>query len=111
MTQSAEYFLAGFFGLDWTSNATLVLAIENSTGVFNNTLAGYDNCKNSNSYQNTGGNNATQAWSNIYLRNATARLNAMAPAFNWSTTDTYNAQSLCAYGSFPKITFVRLRLG
>jgi len=35
MTQSAEYFLAGFFGLDWPSNATLVLAIE-STGIWNN---------------------------------------------------------------------------
>lgn len=32
MLKSAEYFLAGFFGLDWTQNATLVLAIEQSRG-------------------------------------------------------------------------------
>lgn len=40
MTKSAEYFLAGFFGLEWTSNATLVLAIEEPNGVWNNSLAG-----------------------------------------------------------------------
>ncbi|KAK4545887.1 hypothetical protein LTR36_002451 [Oleoguttula mirabilis] len=97
MTQSAEYFLAGFFGLDWTANATLVLAIENSTGIFNNTLAGYDNCNNSVTYRNTGGTNATNQWASIYLADATTRLNALAPGFNWTVTDSYNAQSLCAY--------------
>lgn len=97
MTKSAEYFLAGFFGLDWTSNATLVLAIENSTGIFNNTLAGYDNCNNSNTYRNTGGTNATNQWAGIYLADATIRLNESAPGFNWTVTDSYNAQSLCAY--------------
>ncbi|KAK5116850.1 hypothetical protein LTR85_009110 [Meristemomyces frigidus] len=97
MTQSAEYFLAGFFGLGWTANATLVLAIENSTGTFNNTLAGYDNCNNSNTFRNTGGTNATAQWAAIYLADATTRLNASAPGFNWTVTDSYNAQSLCAY--------------
>lgn len=42
MLESAEYFLAGFFGLGWTQNATLELVIE-SKG-FNNTLAGYKAC-------------------------------------------------------------------
>lgn len=97
MTQSAEYFLAGFFGLDWTKNATLVLAIENSTGVWNNTLAGYYNCNNSNAFVNQGGTNATNAWAKIYLADATKRLAKEAPGFNWTVTDTYNAQSLCAY--------------
>lgn len=34
---------------------TKVLAIENQTGIWNNTLAGYDNCNNSNSYVSQGG--------------------------------------------------------
>ena len=38
MTKSAEYFLAGFFGLQWTSNATLELIIEGDG--YNNSLAG-----------------------------------------------------------------------
>lgn len=98
MLKSAEYFLAGFFGLTWTQNATLVLAIENTTGTFNNTLAGYDNCPNSNKPVNLGGTNATKVWSSIYLKNATARIAPYAgPLFNWTVTDSYNAQSLCAY--------------
>ncbi|KAF2716997.1 phosphoglycerate mutase-like protein [Polychaeton citri CBS 116435] len=98
MTRSAEYFLAGFFGLDWTTNATLVLAIEGSSyGIWNNTLAGYDNCNNSNTYVNQGGNNATKEWAGIYLKDATERLAKLAPGFNWTVQDSYNAQSLCAY--------------
>ncbi|TKA64876.1 hypothetical protein B0A55_09727, partial [Friedmanniomyces simplex] len=97
MTQSAEYFMAGFFGLAWPANATLVLNIENGTGAFNNSLAGYDNCPNANKYVNTAGTNATNQWASIYLKDAQARLNASAPTFNWTITDTYNAQSLCAY--------------
>lgn len=46
MLESAEYFLAGFFGLGWTQNATLELIIE-SDG-FNNTMAGYKACNRSN---------------------------------------------------------------
>ncbi|GAB7352363.1 hypothetical protein MBLNU459_g2802t1 [Dothideomycetes sp. NU459] len=97
MLKSAEYFLAGFFGLQWTQNATLELIIENSTGIWNNTLAGYYNCNNSNTAVNTGGTNATIQWASIYLANATARIGAMAPGFNWTVTDSYNAQSMCAY--------------
>ena len=57
MTQSAEYFLAGFFGLGWTQNATLELIIEQ--GGYNNSLAGYFMCNNSNAYVNQGGDNGT----------------------------------------------------
>ena len=97
MTKSAEYFLAGFFGLDWTQNATLVLAIETETATWNNTLAGYFNCPNSGSYVNEGGNNATTQWYEIYLADAGKRLNATSPDFPWLLEDVYNAQSLCAY--------------
>lgn len=97
MLESAEYFLAGFFGLQWQNNATIELIIENTTGIWNNTLAGYDNCNNSNAQVNTGGTNATTLWASIYLANATARLAPLAPGYNWTVTDSYNAQSLCAY--------------
>ena len=97
MTQSAEYFLAGFFGLTWTQNATLVLGIELDGGLWNNSLAGYDNCNNSNTGVSSGGSNATTQWSKIYLADATKRLIALAPGFNWTVSDSYNAQSLCAY--------------
>ncbi|KAK4962330.1 hypothetical protein LTR66_012699 [Elasticomyces elasticus] len=97
MTQSAEYFLAGFFGLDWTLNATLERIIEGWTGSWNNSLAGYDNCNNSKTGVSFGGADATKKWAEIYLANATERLHALIPGFNWTVTDSYNAQSLCAY--------------
>jgi hypothetical protein len=52
MTKGAEYFLAGFFDQDWTRNASLELILEGNG--FNNSLAGYDNCNNSNLYVSRG---------------------------------------------------------
>lgn len=95
MTQSAEYFLAGFFGLGWTQNATLELIIEQL--LFNNSLAGYEYCNNSNTGVSTGGTNASAQWTNVYLVHATKRLQKMIPGYNWTVTDSYNAQSMCAY--------------
>jgi hypothetical protein len=95
MTQSAEYFLAGFFGLGWTQNATLELVIEQN--LFNNSLAGYFQCANANLGVSAGGTNASAAWASIYLANATQRIAPLISGYNWTVTDTYNAQSLCAY--------------
>ena len=97
MLKSAEYFLAGFFGLQWQNNASLEVIIENNDGIWNNTLAGYDNCNNSNTGVSAGGSNASLIWENIYLQNATQRLKALSGGFNWTLADSYNAQSLCAY--------------
>ena len=93
MLKSAEYFMAGFFGLEWTRNISLVPIIEEPN--FNITLAGYFNCNNSNNYLSTGGNNASLIWENIYLAAATQRLRSMAGGYNWTVADTYNAQTMC----------------
>jgi hypothetical protein len=95
MLQSAEYFMAGFFGLGWTKNATLVPIIEQNN--FNNSLAGYFQCNNSNNYLSTGGTNASVIWENIYLQNATKRLKALSGGYNWTVADSYNAQTMCPY--------------
>lgn len=95
MLKSAEYFMAGFFGLQWSNNVTLERIIEGNN--YNNSLAGYDNCNNSNMPVNAGGTNASIVWENIYLQNATARFNAMSPGFKWNVSDVYNAQTLCPY--------------
>lgn len=87
MLKSAEYFMAGFFGLEWTNNATLEVIIEGDN--YNNSLAGYDNCNNSNTAVAQGGQNASIIWENTYLKNATARLQALSPNFIWNTSDTY----------------------
>ncbi|KAL9583294.1 MAG: hypothetical protein Q9212_002795 [Teloschistes hypoglaucus] len=95
MLKSAEYFMAGFFGLEWTNNATLELIIEQPN--FNNSLAGYFQCNNSNAAVNAGGNNASTVWENIYLQNATKRLQALSPNFKLNVSDVYNMQTLCPY--------------
>ncbi|KAF2177726.1 3-phytase A precursor [Zopfia rhizophila CBS 207.26] len=93
MVESAEYFLAGFFGLGWTQNATLEMVIESTD--FNNTMAGYKLCNHSNwqmAYE------ATLEWATIYLSDAYPRIKSMISGdLDWTLEDTYNAQALCAY--------------
>ncbi|KAK5086378.1 hypothetical protein LTR05_003546 [Lithohypha guttulata] len=95
MLKSAEYFMAGFFGFEWPQNVTLEPIIEQP--YFNNSLAGYFQCNNSNNYRSTAGNNASLVWENIYLKNATQRLRALSGNYNWTVADSYNAQTLCPY--------------
>ncbi|KAK6587387.1 hypothetical protein PZA11_000677 [Diplocarpon coronariae] len=95
MLKSAEYFMAGFFGLEWTNNATIEVIIE-ATG-FNNSLAGYDNCKNAQSFRNAGGPNATAEWVDIYLRDATERLKPLIDGFELNVEDVYAMQNMCPY--------------
>ena len=87
--------MSGFFDLDWAKNATLEIIIEGNG--FNDTLAGYDNCNNSNLGVSAGGANATKEWTATYLQNATERLQQLSPDYNWTVSDTLNAQSLCPY--------------
>jgi len=87
MLKSAEYFMAGFFGLEWTNNATLEVIIEGDG--FNNSLAGYDNCNNSNLAVAEAGVNASRIWEGIYLKNATGRFNARSSGFVWNTSSVY----------------------
>lgn len=75
----------------WTDNATLEVEIEgNFINPDNVTLAGYDNCNNSNAAVNTGGANASAIWEATYLKNATARFNALSgDSFKWTTSEVY----------------------
>jgi hypothetical protein len=95
MLKSAEYFLAGFFGLEWTNNATIEVIIEDLG--FNNSLAGYMNCPNSNLPVSAGGYNASALWVSTYLQNATERFQGMIEGYDWTILDTYAAQNLCPY--------------
>ena len=95
MLKSAEYFMAGFFGLSWTNNATLEVIIEQNG--YNDSLAGYFQCNNSNLPVSTGGTNASLVWEGIYLADATNRFKSLVKGYNWTLADTYAAQTLCPY--------------
>jgi hypothetical protein len=40
---------------------------------------------------------ASKEWQNVYLVNATKRLNSHGKEFHWTIEDAHAAQSLCAY--------------
>ena len=97
MRESAEYFLTGFVGFNWQANPRVkVEFILEGTG-FNDSLAGYFKCNNTSTNVSMQGDTAVKQWTGIYLENATARLKAQAGNYNWTVSDSYNAQSLCAY--------------
>jgi hypothetical protein len=97
--QSVWNFLSGFFGLDWQDNAIVGYGIEgfSTTDRWNNSLAGYDNCPNSNKIQNKQGNRAMDEWVEIYLQNATARINKLIDGLEFSAQDVYAMQTMCPY--------------
>lgn len=64
MLKSAENWVSGFFGLEWTNNATIEVIIED--GGFNNSLAGSLNCPNA--WPTGTGGEARSTWINIYLK-------------------------------------------
>ena len=98
MLQGAEYFMSGFFGQDWTQNATLEVFIE-EVG-FNTSLSSFLICDNSKLPVNFGGRNASLLCQSIYLANATSRLRDMITGYNWTLQDTSAAQTLCPYETY-----------
>ncbi|KAG9507459.1 hypothetical protein J7337_001011 [Fusarium musae] len=92
MLKSAENWMAGFFGLEWTNNATIEVIIE-APG-FNNSLAGGLNCPNSDKADYV---TPVAAWYEKYLKDATARFNNVTEGFTWTPADVWAAQNMCPY--------------
>ena len=90
MLKSAENFLAGFFGLEWTNNATIEVIIERAGA--NNSLAGYMNCPNS--LKDTAGSTASAIWVQNYLRNG-------KPTPKPNPTSSYTASNKYSNCPFP----------
>lgn len=96
MLQSAENFLNGFFGPRYAENVTLEVIIE-ETG-FKNPLAGDKACTNNNNNRSAGGDRANTQWQEKYLKRATDRFReSMTGNPDWTTEDTYLAQTMCPY--------------
>lgn len=96
ITKTAEYFLAGFFGLDWQDYVNLELIIDQYG--FNNTLASFENCPVA--YKILAVNPAATASSKFlvkYLTNAVERLNKQITGIELSYKDVLSMQQLCAY--------------
>lgn len=94
MMESARYFTAGFFGLDAPNLINLEVILEGAG--FNNTLAPYDTCNDSNTIE-AGDTVLDPKWKSTYLANATSRLQPHIPGLNLTADLVYGMQSLCAY--------------
>ncbi|KAM0267086.1 hypothetical protein ACHAPA_006293 [Fusarium lateritium] len=92
MLKSAENWMAGFFGLEWTNNATIEVIIE-APG-FNNSLAGGLNCPNSAKADYV---TPVATWYEKYLKDATDRFNDVTEGFTWTPADVWAAQNMCPY--------------
>ncbi|KAG6271603.1 hypothetical protein E4U49_003616 [Claviceps purpurea] len=93
MLKSAENWMAGFFGLEWTNNATIEVIIEEKG--FNNSLAGALNCPNA--HNKTSADSPQKTWMYEYLKDAQKRFQAMTEGFTWTIEDVYAAQTMCPY--------------
>ncbi|PWY88923.1 acid phosphatase [Aspergillus heteromorphus CBS 117.55] len=96
MLKSAENFLSGFFGLDWPDRANLLAMIEAPS--FNTSLMSIYACPNAitKPFGDFVGAPMT-AWKEQYLAHRTHKLDSLVRNYNWTTADSFNAQSLCAY--------------
>ncbi|CCG83757.1 protein of unknown function [Taphrina deformans PYCC 5710] len=94
MKESAIAFLEGFFGgQDWVNHANLEVIIEE--GGYNNTLAPYMVCPNSNKQMFGSGNR--KHWESLYLANKTAQFSELITGIEWTVRDTAALQLLCPY--------------
>jgi hypothetical protein len=108
MWNSQINWALGFFGpsISQVPNPTLAnvtspfdVVIIPEGGTENNTLAAYDSCLNDDNEPWVDlGDQLLEKYIPIYLKDATARLQAYAPAgFTFTVNDTYAMQSTCAY--------------
>jgi hypothetical protein len=93
---SRLHFAAGFFGVQsYQSDYHQSIVIE-APG-FNNTLAPYDTCSNSNNAIGDFGGVQEAKWIPIYLAGAVKRLQPLINGVNLTAAEVFAMQQLCAY--------------
>ncbi|KAJ7048716.1 phosphoglycerate mutase-like protein [Mycena amicta] len=96
MVDSALHFSAGFFGVqDYANDYHQLIEIEASG--FNSTLAPYDQCANANNAISSIATNFTNAWAEVYLKDAQKRLAPHLQGFTLNSTWLFTMQQTCAY--------------
>ncbi|KDQ54057.1 hypothetical protein JAAARDRAFT_38656 [Jaapia argillacea MUCL 33604] len=96
MLSSALNFAIGFFGYPFEGMYQQSITIE--ADGFNNTLAPYKTCPNTQFKSKADrGRYYVAKWANVYLQGATERLGGMLEGFELSVEDVYSMQQMCAY--------------
>ncbi|KGK35621.1 hypothetical protein JL09_g5229, partial [Pichia kudriavzevii] len=94
ITSSAEYFLAGFYGLDWYDKANLEIIIESNE--YNDTLAPYEHCPLTDKTEATASIPA-DGFLEKYTKKAVERLNKQIKGLTFNAKSIHQMQELCAY--------------
>ncbi|KAJ7611620.1 phosphoglycerate mutase-like protein [Roridomyces roridus] len=96
MLASAMNFAIGFFGYPFEGQYQQSITIE--AAGFNNTLAPYKTCPNSNDKSKSDRGRAyVEKWAGVYLKDAQARLTPQLVGYDLSIEDVYVFQQMCAY--------------
>lgn len=90
MLESAENFLAGFYGLEWRNYANILASIDPAT-------TGEMSCKNVATSMMANIAAPVGTWTQTYLKDKTAELRKLTGKYNWTVSDTSHAQALCPY--------------
>ena len=95
--RNSIHFAAGFYGVpDYQTSYHQEIIIE--ADGFNNTLAPWNACPNSNdAVAGDLGGYASGNWTNVYLNATVARLQQYVTGINLTTSDLYAMQQMCAY--------------
>lgn len=98
---SARYWTLGFFGWDAPTKINLEVILEGGDALgepdaFNNTLASYDTCNNSNTIT-VGDTYLRPVWDAVYLTPPRQRLQQYVSGLELTNEMVYGMQSLCAY--------------
>ena len=90
MLESAENFLAGFYGLEWRNYANILASIDPAT-------TGDIACKNEATTMMANLAEPMGTWAAIYLKDKTAELRKLTGNYEWTVSDTSHAQAMCPY--------------
>ncbi|GMM37494.1 putative acid phosphatase [Saccharomycopsis crataegensis] len=95
MMMTAQYYLHGFFGLNWEDYVNLEILIEDDG--FNNTLAAWNGCPNNDYAYGHVSYPENDEYKKKYLEKAAERFNSQITGFNFTVADLNEIQTICAY--------------
>lgn len=103
--ETAKYFAAGFFGLDWQEKAQLQV-IPETEGRGGDTLTPGKTCfkylHDADDHGRTYGYRMWAAWREVYLPPLAARLAKQNPSINFTASEVYSMQELCGFEAIAK---------
>ena len=100
VVQTARYFSAGFFGLDWASTAATLHVVSENPDLGADTLTPGDTCleyRNDTIYGHDFGLHNLIKFRHTYLPAIMERLHGQTPGITFSEAEVYSMQEMCGF--------------